>query len=358
MKLYRALLLSLFFVFCSSGIYAQTNQDQDDDSNAMAIGMVTGPKTGTYIAFGRDIAREAAKEGIKVNVYDSSGSVDNIRRITSKEKVGLAIVQSDVLGFLSRSKNKESMEIARKIRLVAPFYDEEVHILANKNINSIEDLAGKKVVVGGDGSGSVITAENIFSILNVAPSKLYEIDPPHGALAVLNGEVDAFIFVGGKPVKMFKNMEDMEKITSGPNAGKLANIHFLPLNDPRLYSEYKQATITGDDYNYVTGTVPTVAVTAVLIDYDYTMKDTPYYHEHCQQMHKLIKALYNNMDDLRANGHPKWKEVNLDADVGIWKRDACSQINVVQQPAEKPAAAAKSEDNALEKDLIGVVRSK
>lgn len=361
MKLQHALLLTVFFTFCSTGVYAQDSQDSSsDDQGAAAIGMVTGPKTGTYIAIGRDIAKEAAKEGVKVNVYDSNGSVDNIRRITSKEKVGLAIVQSDVMGFLSRSKNKESMEIAKKIRLVAPLYDEEVHILANRNINSIDDLAGKRVVVGGDGSGSVITAENIFSILNIAPAKMYEVDPPHGVIAVLDGEVDAFVFVGGAPVKIFKNMEDLEKITQGPNAGKLDHVHFLPIKDQRLLKEYKPAVITHSEYSYVTDDVPTIAETALLITYDYTMKDTPYYHDHCRDMQKLVKSLYDNMADLKETGHPKWQEVNLDADVGSWKRDACS-LKAGEEAAaaqQKQQPKPESEDNTLEKDLIGVIRNK
>jgi TRAP transporter TAXI family solute receptor len=346
---FRFILLALLFAFCGAGVYAAHN-------DGAVIGMVTGSKTGTYIAFGRDIAREAARAGIKVNVYDSKGSIDNINRITSKEKVGLAIVQSDVLGFLSRSKNKESINIANKIRLVAPFYNEEVHILANRSINSIEDLAGKRVVAGGDGSGSVITAENIFSIVGVSPSKLYEADPAHGVIALLDNEVDAFVFVGGKPVKLFKNMEDMEKITDGPNAGKLQNVHFLPLNDPRLLKEYKPATFTHKDYNYVTQDTPTIAVTALLVTYDYTMKNTPYYRDHCRTMRKLVEALYDNMGDLRADGHPKWREVDLNADIGNWKRDACSQkVATTAQPSEVPPT---NDNGSLEKDLLGVVRGK
>lgn len=340
-----SLLVAGLCVLYSSALYAAHKDPK------AAIGMVTGSKTGTYIAFGRDIAREAAKVGIKVDVYDSKGSIDNINRIASKEKVGLAIVQSDVLGFLSRSKNSSSIAIADKIRLVAPFYDEEVHILANKDIKSIEDLSGKRVIAGGERSGSIITAENIFSILGVSPSQLYEADPAHGVIALLDNQVDAFVFVGGKPVKMFKNMEDMEKISQGPNAGKLQNVHFIPLSDPRLLKEYKPATITHKDYDYVSENTPTIAVTALLVTYDYTMKNTPYYHEHCRTMQKLVKALYDNMDDLRANGHPKWREVNLNASVGNWTRDACSQ-RAIPEPAE-----SGNDNGSLEKDLLGVVRS-
>ncbi len=352
MKSQSILLLLLSFIFLAAPCYAERSDYSDDEAaDDQAIGMVTGSKTGTYITFGRDIAREASKEGVKVNVYDSKGSIDNIKRITSKEKVGLAIVQSDVLGFLSRSKNKESMKIAHKLRLVAPFYDEEVHILANKDIKSVEELNGKRVVVGSSDSGSIITAVNIFSILGIAPSKMYEIDPPHGVIAVLNDEADAIVFVGGKPVRMFKNMEELTKITTGPNAGKLDQVHFVPVNDQRLLKEYKPATITHNDYSFVTADVPTIAVTALLVTYDYTMKSGGYYREHCENMAKMVKALYDNMDELKTTGHPKWQEVNMNADVGDWKRDACSQRVLAGN-------AAEGDDSTLEKDLLNIVKGK
>src|SRR5690242_2080317 len=68
------------------------------------LGIVTGPKTGTYYAIGKDIAQVAAKSNITVDVKPSQGSIDNIKRINSSENAALGIVQSDVLGFLSRSK--------------------------------------------------------------------------------------------------------------------------------------------------------------------------------------------------------------------------------------------------------------
>lgn len=350
MKLQHIILLALCLALLGAYAPARANSGTDNESDS-AIGMVTGPKTGTYITFGRDIAKEAAKDDIKVNVYDSKGSVENIKRITSKEKVGLAIVQSDVLGFLSRSKNKESIETARKLRLVVPLYDEEVHILANKNISSLEDLNGKRVVVGSEDSGSLITAVNIFSILGVTPDKMYQIDPPHGVIAVLNHEVDAIVFVGGKPVKMFKNMEEIGKITQGPNAGKLDSVHFLPINDQRLLKEYKPATITHNDYSFVTENVPTVASTALLVTYDYTMKKGAYYRSHCRNMGKLVKALYDNMVDLKATGHPKWQEVNMNAEISSWKRDSCSQKAI-------SGGGLEDDNDSLEKDLLGIAKGK
>jgi TRAP transporter TAXI family solute receptor len=343
MKLRAVSLLLVLFASLFGAAYA-----------AMPVGMTTGPKTGTYIVFGHDIAAVAAKEGLTINVYDSNGSIENIKRLTSKEKVGLAIVQSDVLGFLSHSKNGDSLAAAKQLRLIAPFYNEEVHVLARKDITKLSDLAGKRVVVGSEGSGSMITAVNIFSIMGVTPSKMYEIDAPRGVVAVLNNDADAMVFVGGKPVKMFKNMEELATIKDGGNAGKLDQVHFLALDDPRLLKEYKTASITHNDYGYVGSDIPTIAVTAVLISHDYTLKKDTYYHEQCHNMAKLAHILRDHLDDLKAHGHPKWKEVDLNSDVGIWKRDSCSQASF----GEAASAQTDGDNRALEKDLIGIIRGK
>lgn len=325
--------------------------------NSPPIGMVTGSKTGTYIAFGKDMARVAQKEGVTINVLDSKGSIDNIKRITSKEKVGLAIVQSDVLGFLSRSKNPESVEIAGKLRLVAPLYSEEVHILARNSIQSLSDLNGKRVVVGSEGSGSMITAVNIFSILGITPAQMFKIEPPQGVVAVLNAEVDAVVFVGGKPVKMFKNMEGIANIKVGPNAGKLDQVHFLPITDKKLMEEYKPATLSKADYSFIPSDIATVSVPSLLITYDYTRKNDSYYKEQCDNMAKLVKALQNNLIDLKANGHPKWKEVDLDAEISSWKRDECTASLLGGKKADAPANATDAKAaQGLEGDLLNVIR--
>ena len=98
-----------------------------------------------------------------IEVLTTGGSVENLKRLTMPaDDVLLGIVQSDVLGFLQRSANPNSRRIAEGLRLVVPLYPEEVHVLAHRGITSLDDLNGKRVVVGAAGSGNIITAVNIF----------------------------------------------------------------------------------------------------------------------------------------------------------------------------------------------------
>ena len=110
------------------------------DGWAEALGMVTGSKTGTYIRFGQDIAGAAKQLGLEIEIKESEGSIDNIRRLTSAENAAFAIVQSDVMGYLSRSEEPQMRRIASQLRLIFPFYNEEIHLLARQDIQRFEDL--------------------------------------------------------------------------------------------------------------------------------------------------------------------------------------------------------------------------
>ncbi len=300
---------------------------QADDN----LGIVTGPKTGTYYAFGKDIAQVAGKAGIDVDVKQSEGSIDNIKRINSSENAALGIVQSDVLGFLSRSKSPESIRMASNLRMIFPFYNEEVHVLARKDIKTFADLQGKRVAIGEDGSGNMLTAINLFSLMNVTPGESKKIPPAQGVVAVLKGEVDAAIFVGGKPVRLFKNLEDLTLPENQKYGAMLEQVHFVALDNPKMLEEYKPAQITKADYNFVTDPVPTVAVQAVMVSYDFSQGNK----KRCEKLGGLAKIIRKELQTLQDKGHPKWKEVNLDADSGVWKKDTCAWPEAVKAEGDK-----------------------
>lgn len=341
------LLLSFFCLLFCVAPFAQAKEE------ISPLTILTGPRTGTYIAFGKDIAALAKQKELQVEVLPSGGSIENIKRIANTDDTAaLGVVQSDVLGFLGRSQTEDSHEISRRLRMVLPFYKEEVHLLVRTSITSVAELDGKRVVVGGAGSGSMLTSVNLFSILGIKPSKMYQVPPPEGIVAVLNNEADAILFVGGRPVRLFKNLEELAYITEGENAGKLDQVHFIPLDDARLKDEYAPATLTRQDYNYINEDVPTIAVTAVLVTRDFSDRNTPLEKARCEQLHTLVKIIRENFGFLKANSHPKWHEVDLNAGItGIWRRDSCAWPPVADDTGSpddgNSAENAKPEKNAL-----------
>lgn len=199
---------------------------------AEGVGMVTGSETGTYIKFGQEIAEKARLVGLNIEVKKSEGSIDNIERLVSKENAAFAIVQSDVLGFLSRSDDPVARRIAGNLRLIFPFYNEEVHLFANKNIQRFEDLQGKRVVLGTKGSGNWLTAKNLLDISGVEPGERLYLPPVDAVEAVLVGEADAMFYVVGKPGTQFTNLNAVK--AEYPHL--IEGVHFVPLDDPNMLS--------------------------------------------------------------------------------------------------------------------------
>jgi TRAP transporter TAXI family solute receptor len=305
-------------------------------ATAEEIGMVTGSPTGTYIKFGYDIAAVAQKAGLNIQVKESQGSIDNINRMDSSENAAFGIVQSDVLGFLARSDKANLKAVAGKLRLVFPLYHEEVHLFARKDINRFEDLEGQRLILGVKGSGNWLTAMNLLQLLNVKPREYVEdLPPPKAITAVLTGKADAMIYVAGKPVELFTNLD---KLKSDPEYASLVEqVHFVRLDDPRLLKEYLPAAIAAGDYGWSGNDTPTIAVKALLVSFDFSGKQTPYYRQRCQELATLGRALRDNIDTLKQTGHPKWQQVKLEDNVGIWKLDACSRQSDKIGQGGKPA---------------------
>jgi uncharacterized protein len=312
------------------------------DSNP--LGLVSGPNTGTQIRFGRDIAGIANRVGLDVEVKESQGSLDNIKRMASKENAALGIVYADALYYLSNSKDPEMRRLASRLRLIFPLYPAEAHLLARRPIQALSDLQGKTVVAGEAGSGTWLTTLNLLQLTDVKPAKLLNMQPDAALIALLKGEVDAMFFVVGKPVSLFSRIGNL--IENPKFATLVSNVNFVPLIDARLLKTYNAAKITPSDYGWMKTDVQTVAVKAVLMTFDFSANQSPYFAQRCRQLATLSNVVRDSLEDLRKTGHPKWKDVNLDEPVSIWELDRCSHAK-----QESATAARSNIDKELRKSL-------
>ena len=292
------------------------------------IGMPTGSTGGTYYPMGLDIAKLAAAEGVRIQVKSSLGSLANIRRMSSSENAGISIVQSDVIEYLTNTPSSVNKSVLKDLRLVFPLYNEEVHLLARGGVKSIADLENKRVVVGKVGSGTFMTANNILNKVEVNVKPVLNLSPKEAYQGLLLGKVDAVFFVGGKPISYINGLlemkvdETLRKYAEG--------IHLVPLDDERLLASYAKAVITPEDYVTDDGAqrltdvdVPTVAVKAVLVSYDFSRSKSAYARMRCGQVDHLNTIVRENLDLLKAGGvggkefHPKWTQVDLDQPVEL-----------------------------------------
>lgn len=269
------------------------------------IGLITGSPSGTYIQIGKDIAALANKSNLDVRVYESNGSLENIAAVFEKEHVQLGLVQSDVLGYLQESQNRKLERVAQQIAMMFPLYNEEVHLLAKKEINSIADLNHKVVSVGSKGSGTNLTSELLFEITNIWPRKKYLLSDQKALEWLEQGKIDALFYVSGYPVKL------LEKIDGD-------KFHLVPIKGKETKEYYLESIIPAGTYRWQADPVHTVAVKAVLMT-------AGFYGEYCQSIDRLMAVVRDNIDVLKESGHPKWKEVELDYALSNWDRYGCAR---------------------------------
>ncbi len=189
---------ALFLVVLFSGISFA------EQSSPVPMGIVTGGPKGTYYQFGLNLEQLMAQSGIKLNVANSNGSVENVYAVYKRPNTQMGIVQSDVLAFVAKVQTDPVLKnIAKKIKMIFPLYNEEVHLLGVSSIADFDQLEGKRVAIGQEGSGTFLTAKLLFEVSEVNPAEMIEIGADEALSQLKAGQIDALFYVAGYPVKLF-----------------------------------------------------------------------------------------------------------------------------------------------------------
>jgi TRAP transporter TAXI family solute receptor len=140
--------------------------------------IATGSKTGLYYRFGEDFKKQLEKSGIKVELKVTAGSIENLKLISDeKSDVDLALVQS---GVTNEQKNPNLVSIAGVFH--EPFwvwYRTDSFKGISGNLNSIQQLKGKRVAIGAKGSGTNTLSKELLKTHGFDSSQieLFEISP-------------------------------------------------------------------------------------------------------------------------------------------------------------------------------------
>jgi len=285
------------------------------------MGLITGSDKGTYYQFGLDLQKLTRPTGVNLTVHTSKGSIDNVFAVYQRPGVQMGIVQSDVLAFVSRVQSDPVLSrIAKKTRMVFPLYNEEVHVLGRRGIGNFDDLAGKRVAIGRDGSGTYLTARLLFKLSEVAPSEMVPIDTGEALAELRAGRIDAMFYVAGYPVKLLK--EDV---------GEKDGLELIPITNKSITEFYPRAEIPANVYDWQPTPTSTVAVKAVLVSFDFRRKD-------CDNVGRFAQTLSRQMSWLVQNGHPKWKAVDLNYPLKGWEQYDCVRKYLGSTAAGTPAS--------------------
>jgi len=287
---------------------------------AEEMGLITGGEKGTYYQFGLDLQKLVKPTGVNLTVHNSKGSIENVFAVYQRPGVQMGIVQSDVLAFVARVQSDPVLSrIAKKTRMVFPLYNEEVHVLGRRGIRDFDDLAGRRVAIGRDGSGTYLTARLLFKLSEVAPSEMVPIDTGEALAELKAGRIDAMFYVAGYPVKLLKD-----------DVAEKDGLELIPITNKSITEFYPSADIPANVYDWQRTAVNTVAVKAVLVSFDFRRKD-------CDNVGRFAQTMSRQMSWLVQNGHPKWKVVDLNYPLKGWEQYDCVRKYLGSAQAGVPA---------------------
>lgn len=267
--------------------------------HAQQLQVATGKAGDTYSTMLKQLAARCGS-AVAIIEHNSGGSNDNIDRLVGNQ-VNAAFVQSDVLWLRARTEDLGG------VKTLMTLHPEQVHLVARavsgKKEGGVLGIGGSAVVFAdlaslagrkiGAAGGSLVTAK-VIRLQSEVPFNVVQYDNGDQVMAALiAGDVDAALFVGGAPLATVAKLDNTFKLLaiSGPTAEKLKGV-------------YRPAVLNYSRMN--AAGVPTVAVDAVFATREYkTARMT-------DGLAKLRACALASIDDLRetVGMHPAWQRVD------------------------------------------------
>jgi TRAP-type uncharacterized transport system substrate-binding protein len=268
-------------------------------------------------------------DNLRILPIVSYGAASNLDDLLYLRGVDAAVTQSDVFEYFRTQRKTPNLE--RRVQYVIRLPISELHILARNDVQSLEDLRGKKVNFGPAGTGASLTGTIVFQRLGINVDQVM-IDQPTALQKLQSGQVDAIARVIPKPIDFFGKIP----ASSG--------LHLVNIPFTKTFEDlYTLGEFTKQDYpNLLQGQdrIDTIAVPAVLAVFNWQRNADRY-----NRVERFIQYLFSRWDNLQHPPyHPKWRDVNLAATVPGWTRFAVAdqllqQMQVEQQQKQQQRAA-------------------
>ena len=299
--------------------------------NAWTVGLASGQLEGVFPRFAAEIKR-ILDDGDEMRVMPiiTYGAASNIEDLLYTNGVDVAFTQADALAQFARNRPN----LGNRIRFITALYMSEVHILARREIGTIQDLNGKTVSFGPMGHSGSLTGPIVFDRLKINVNAQY-LDHTTGLEKLKNGEIDAVVRVVGKPA------------SDAFEAPKDLGLHFLAIPyldaSKNVFDDlYSLGELTSEDYPDLIPkgqVIDTISVSAVLAVYNW-----PRGSDRFRRLDRFTKRLFERFDRFLGPGfHPKWKDVNLAAQVPGWRR-----FSVAEQMLTQIALSSREQVNNRE----------
>ena len=262
-----------------------TYTEQQDKINAWTIGLAAGLIEGAPLRLAAEMAR-VVDDGANLLVLPivTRGPTENLNSLLYLRGVDLAIINSDAL----EEYRIAFPEIRRHVTYLLNLFPSELHIFVRPEIQSLQDLAGKKVNFNTLGTAAAYSGPLIFSRLGVDVEKTFI--PHQVALQQMRkGEMAAVVFITSKPVDAFLRGQWEP------------GFKFLPVTyDSKFEDYYLPAVLEAAEYPALIKPgerISTISVPTVLVAYNWSAGSNRY-----QRVARFTDYLFSRVDKLQVAG--------------------------------------------------------
>lgn len=194
-------------LLAATPVAAQDDAAEDAAPTPVLVEMGTGSISGVYFPVGvalcRLVNQHRRDTGVRCSARPTGGSVANLAGLRDGS-LGLALVQSDLqAAAVAGAPPFADAGPFADLRAVMALHREPLTLVArgDAGIARVEDLAGKRVWIGAEGSGTRALAGDLMAALGWTEASFEP--PPVGpdglGDALCDGDLDAFLYTIGHP---------------------------------------------------------------------------------------------------------------------------------------------------------------
>jgi TRAP-type uncharacterized transport system substrate-binding protein len=205
----RSMVLAVMAIIVITAVVASSLMFFFGNAPPTAISMASGPKDSSYYRNAKRYQELLAKQGIKVNIVETDGAIDNLHRMLDPHsKIDVAFVQSNLPANTDVSKLMSLGSMSNQPLFI--FY-------RGSPKTFLADFEGRRLWLGPLGSGNLFLSESLLSLVGVknveSPAVAAIENAEQAADALLKGDIDAlFVMSESTPSGLIKKLYSAKDI--------------------------------------------------------------------------------------------------------------------------------------------------
>jgi len=169
-----------------------------------SITIAAGPKDSNFWRVAERYKTILARDGIKLNIVETGGSLDNLKRLAdSDQDIDVGFVQGGLSGAVSADAMASLVSLGSISYVPVSVYYRSPPAGADGKpvapLRQLSELVGKRIAIGGQGSGSSVLAATLLKANGVeagGATQLLNIGGDEAAQALTSGKIDAAFLMG------------------------------------------------------------------------------------------------------------------------------------------------------------------